>query len=289
MGGGARAALGTPDRTAATAAGTQRAATAAWRRPQPGCARLARPGALTLDWDRVPGAAGLLVYRAAGDPFQPLDHGGGDVLARPGRGRTPTPRARRAGQVVRRGRGGRRWSAGAMSEPVAAAPPARRRRRGPMAPVRIGGAESGGPGPRGRSGELGRPWEPMIGSEHLSCVLRRDRAGGRVIGTELREALRIAHDGLGMRAVRAHGILCDDLGVVPRIGRSPVHDFGGVDRVYDRLMETGLRPVVELSFVPRALARDPGKTVFSYEADHLPPARSWGRWTDLVRATWPST
>src|SRR6202050_5517251 len=38
-----------------------------------------------LDGDPVPGAAGYLVYRAgaAGGPFKPLDHGGGDVLAVP--------------------------------------------------------------------------------------------------------------------------------------------------------------------------------------------------------------
>src|ERR1700689_3424408 len=55
-------------------------------------AGLARPGGLrvvpgrghvTLDWDPVPGAAGYLVYRAAGEIYEPLDHGGGDVLAVP--------------------------------------------------------------------------------------------------------------------------------------------------------------------------------------------------------------
>jgi len=82
--------------------------------------------------------------------------------------------------------------------------------------------------------------------------LRRDRTGGRVIGAELREALRIARDELRVRAVRAHGILCDDLGVY-REGRPS--DFGGVDRVYDELMALGLRPVAGLSFMPRDLAR----------------------------------
>jgi xylan 1,4-beta-xylosidase len=77
------------------------------------------------------------------------------------------------------------------------------------------------------AGELDRPWEAMIGSEHLSCLLRPDRTGGQVIGTELREALRLARAGLGVRAVRAHGILSDDLGVY-RAGRP--HDFGGIDR-----------------------------------------------------------
>ena len=85
-----------------------------------------------------------------------------------------------------------------------------------------------------------------------------------------------------MRAVRAHAILCDDLGVYTESGGRAVHDFSGVDRVYDQLMEIGLRPVVELSFMPRDLASDPGKTVFSYGAIVSPP-RDWDRWADLVR------
>ena len=121
----------------------------------------------------------------------------------------------------------------------------------------------------------------MIGSEHLSCLLRRDRTGGRVIGTELREALRIAHDELGVRAVRAHGILDDDLGVYTEAAGRVVHDFAGIDRVYDELMEIGLRPVVELSFMPATLARDPAQTVFTYGAIISPP-KDWDRWAALV-------
>jgi xylan 1,4-beta-xylosidase len=85
-----------------------------------------------------------------------------------------------------------------------------------------------------------------------------------------------------VRAVRAHGILCDDLGVYTESRGRPIHDFAGVDRVYDSLMEADLRPVVELSFMPAALARDPGKTVFNYEGIISPP-RNWRRWAGLVR------
>jgi xylan 1,4-beta-xylosidase len=131
------------------------------------------------------------------------------------------------------------------------------------------------------AGALQRPWEAMVGSEHLSYMLRRDRTGGRVIGTELREALQIARDELGVRAVRSHGILCDDIGAYTESDGRAVHDFSGIDRVYDELLEIGLRPVVELSFMPAALARDPGKTVFTYQGIISPP-RDWDRWADLV-------
>ena len=224
-------------------------------------------GHVMLDWAPVPGAAGYLVHRAARavGPYQPLDHGGGDVLAVPAGPYADTTGdggvAYYAVAAVTDGQ-----SAGPLSAPVAAAPdPA----GSGVVTVEVGGEISG---------ELDRPWEPMIGSEHLSYLLRRDRTGGRVIGADLREALRIARDELGVRAVRAHAILGDDLGVY-REGRG--YDFSGVDRVYDELMGIGLRPVVELSFMPRDLARDPGRTVFSYGAIISPP-KDWDRWGDLV-------
>jgi len=51
--------------------------------------------------------------------------------------------------------------------------------------------------------------------------------------------------------------------------------------VYDELMELGLRPVVELSFMPAALARDPAQTVFTYGAIISPP-KDWARWAALT-------
>jgi xylan 1,4-beta-xylosidase len=230
-------------------------------------------GHVTLDWDPVPGAAGYLLYRAVGEPYQPLDHGGGDVLAVPA-----GPYADTSGEpghlrhyavaAVVDGE-----SAGPLSDLAAAAPLG----SGPAeVTIEVGGLA----GPT--AGELPRPWEPMIGSEHLSCLLRRDRTGGRVIGTELAEAFRIAHDELGVRAVRAHGILSDDLGVYTESGGRAVHEFSGIDRVYDELVATGLRPIVELSFMPAALARDPGRTVFTWGAIVSPP-RDWDRWAELVR------
>ncbi|MFA6300602.1 MAG: glycosyl hydrolase, partial [Nocardioides sp.] len=132
-------------------------------------------------------------------------------------------------------------------------------------------------------GELPRPWRPMIGSEHLSHALSTDTTGGRVIGAELSSALSAAHLELGVTHVRAHGILCDDLGVYREVDGGPVHDFSGVDRVYDHVRSLGLYPVVELSFMPHDLASDPTKTVFGYDAIVSPP-KDWERWHDLVAA-----
>jgi xylan 1,4-beta-xylosidase len=49
------------------------------------------------------------------------------------------------------------------------------------------------------------------------------------------------------------------------------------------VLELGLRPVVELSFMPAVMARDPEQTVFTYRGIISPPA-DWSEWGELVTA-----
>lgn len=237
-------------------------------------------GHVRLDWSAVAGAVGYLVHRAdsADGPFHPVDHQGGDVLA------IPHPPYVDAGAEP----GRKYWYAVAALADVSVC--------GPLSePVVVETAEateatdhdsptvSMAVDVHAVTGELARPWRAMIGSEHLSHQLSAERVGGRPIGTELTKALRIAHTELGVKSVRAHGILCDDLSVYREIDGQPTYDFSGIDKVYDLLAEIGMRPVVELSFMPADLASDPTATVFTYGAIISPP-KDWDRWADLIRA-----
>jgi xylan 1,4-beta-xylosidase len=229
-------------------------------------------GQVTLDWQPVPGAIGYAVHRAVapGGPFELVDHGGGDVLAVP-----HGPYADSTGEP-----GTRYWYAVAPLETVNA--------MGPLsAPVAAESTVDGSAqvaidvDANGDAGPFHRPWQAMVGSEHLSHLLCSDGPAGKTIGVELAEALRRVHDELGVASVRAHAILGDDLGVYREVDGEPRLDFTGVDRVYDIVLGLGLRPVVELSFMPRDLAADPSRTVFFYQAVISPP-KDWDRWAWLV-------
>ena len=235
-----------------------------------GLSAVAGRGQVTLRWDPVPGAIGYAVHRAAdpSGPFTVVDHGGGDVLA--------VPHGPYADTTA--GRGG--WYAVAPLQTVTA--------MGPLSTpvpcttslpdisdISVTVGAGGAP--------LHRVWQAMVGSEHLSHLLSTDTTGGRLIGPELLAALRRAHDELGVRSVRAHAVLGDDLGVYRVVDGRPVYDFTRLDQVYDAVVSVGMVPVVEFGYMPRDLAADPSRTVFTYQGIISPP-KDWDRWADLIRA-----
>lgn len=226
---------------------------------------------VTLDWQPVPGAIGYLVYRAPDEAgaFDPVDHLGGDVLAVP----TPpyTDTTIEAGRTYRYAVAS--WveaGPGELSQPVRVPT-----RTGPAGGVAVAVDAGRAVGPI-------RPvWRRMIGAEHLSLLNGKDQgAGGNDIRAEFTEALRIAHDELGVEYVRAHGTYLPEM---VSFDAALTPDFSGLDEAYDKLLALGLKPVVELSFMPRELARDASKTVFEYGAIISPP-KSWQQWYDLNHA-----
>lgn len=227
---------------------------------------------ITLRWQSVRGAIGYRIYRALSPdgPFALLDHGGGDVLEYPLTTYVDTAVVpghtywyQVAAVATKDG------PSGELAFPVSATsglkvpPPL-------LVRVRTDVAEG--------------TWEPvweMVGSEHLSLLLSQERLGGIPIGDDLYLALRRAHQELGVRYVRAHAILGDDLEVYREVAGRPHYNFSRIAQVYDRLLSTGIRPVVELSFMPKDLAKNPEDRVFLYGAIPSPP-KSFALWGELV-------
>ncbi|MGN6794603.1 MAG: GH39 family glycosyl hydrolase [Streptosporangiaceae bacterium] len=235
-------------------------------------------GHIELAWDLVPGAAGYLIERAeATGPFETVGHGGSDVPAVVSSPFADTGLADGVDYTYRVGA-----IAGAEYAPM-----------GWVGPVT---ARTAGAGPGEHSdrvtinvdaasdaGRLDRVWR-LIGSERLTQLRPGADPESARIASEFSQALGLARSDLGVRMIRAHGILHDDNGVVD-VGPGGVlrFDFARVDALYDQLLGLGLRPVVELSFMPAALACDPSRTVFSYQGIISPP-RDWDEWRRLVTA-----
>ncbi|MGW5263701.1 GH39 family glycosyl hydrolase [Microbispora sp. NPDC004025] len=97
----------------------------------------------------------------------------------------------------------------------------------------------------------------------------------------------------GFRYVRFHGVFHDDMfvyresyggGFGPDAPlAAPVYTFSYVDKVFDFIVDHGVRPFVELGFMPRELATVTD-TVFWWGA-HCSPPKDMARWVELVTRT----
>jgi xylan 1,4-beta-xylosidase len=114
-------------------------------------------------------------------------------------------------------------------------------------------------------------WEHTVGSGHATLALRAD----------WQAQIKIAHDELGMQHVRFHGILCDDMGTLVNEGDTLFYSFFNADQIIDYLLSIGMKPFVELSFMPTSLASG-GQTVFHYAANVTSP-RDPAKWSVLIR------
>ncbi|MBN1924644.1 MAG: hypothetical protein JW798_02305 [Prolixibacteraceae bacterium] len=88
----------------------------------------------------------------------------------------------------------------------------------------------------------------------------------------------------GFRYIRFHGLLTDDMGVY-RIDRNgnPQYNYMYIDALFDFLLSIGIKPFVELGFMPNDLAS--GKeTIFWWKGNVTPP-KDHDKWADLVRNT----
>jgi xylan 1,4-beta-xylosidase len=114
-------------------------------------------------------------------------------------------------------------------------------------------------------------WEHTVGSCHAPLALRSD----------WQAQLEQCHRELGFQYVRFHGLLSDDLGTLVRQRHTLVDSFFNVDQICDFLLSIGMRPFIELSFMPEALASG-RKTVFKYRGNVTPP-RDYRQWAAFIK------
>jgi xylan 1,4-beta-xylosidase len=117
-------------------------------------------------------------------------------------------------------------------------------------------------------------WEQMFGSGRANLTLRRSYSD------DLERVKKIT----GFEYVRFHAIFHDENGVYSedKDGR-PVYNWSYVDQIYDGLLDNGVRPFVEISFMPKALAARMDYHSFWYKQIVSPPG-DYGKWDALITA-----
>jgi xylan 1,4-beta-xylosidase len=86
----------------------------------------------------------------------------------------------------------------------------------------------------------------------------------------------------GFKYIRFHGLLTDDMGVYKEDKKgNPQYNYMYVDVLMDYLLSIGMKPFVELGFMPSALASGP-QTIFWWRGNVTPP-KDYEKWGSLIR------
>lgn len=119
---------------------------------------------------------------------------------------------------------------------------------------------------------LNKYWELCVGSCHAPTALRED----------WRQMLLQCRQEIGFRYVRFHGLFDDDMSVVrQRMFIGPVElSFINIDKIFDFLLSIGMKPFIELGFMPECLASGT-KTIFHYKGNTTPP-KDYDQWAWFI-------
>jgi xylan 1,4-beta-xylosidase len=130
-------------------------------------------------------------------------------------------------------------------------------------------------------------WEQTFGSGRAILSLRES----------YRNDLRTVKQATNFQSVRFHGIFNDEVGLYDpdRQTKNPglaaeaandasIYNFSYVDQIYDGLLANGVKPFVEMSFMPKKMASDPNAVHgFWYHPNPSPP-KDYAAWDAMIRA-----
>jgi len=116
-----------------------------------------------------------------------------------------------------------------------------------------------------------------IGTGRLNLALRH----------EYHKQLKKVQSEIGFKYIRGHGLFCDDMGIYNAYEQDGVekveYNFRYIDMVFDDYLSMGLKPFVELGFMPEQLASGE-QTIFWWKGNVTPP-KDYDKWASLVKAT----
>ena len=111
---------------------------------------------------------------------------------------------------------------------------------------------------------------------------------GLAMQKEYQDQLSMAQELCRFKHIRGHGLFCDDMAIYqPWIDAEGAehegYNFTYLDRVMDDYRAQGLKPFIELGFMPDKMASGT-QTIFYWKGNTTPPA-DHQKWADLIKAT----
>jgi xylan 1,4-beta-xylosidase len=120
---------------------------------------------------------------------------------------------------------------------------------------------------------------------NLNTMFRECIGAGRAnegLRADWQQQLAYVKKECGFKYIRMHGLLTDDMGVYREDNKGkPQYNFQYIDVLYDYILSIGMKPFVELGFMPSALASG-SKTIFWWRGNVTPP-KDYDKWADLMR------
>jgi len=113
-------------------------------------------------------------------------------------------------------------------------------------------------------------WRVCVGGGRVAEALRAD----------FQKHLEMVQREMPFQYIRMHGLFHEDMMVYREKNGQPIVNWQYVDLVYDHWLSIGIRPFVELSFMPYDLASG-SETVFWWRGNVTPP-KDWTRWEWLI-------
>lgn len=126
-------------------------------------------------------------------------------------------------------------------------------------------------------------WQFGVGNDHAFQMHR----------TDVCEHAKLVHDELGIKYIRFHGIFDDDMlcyqrlsdykpfAAVPHSKKIKEINFKQTALVYDNVLACGLKPFIELSFMPSALAS--GKKTGIRYLNNITQPKSLEKWAEFIK------
>ena len=119
----------------------------------------------------------------------------------------------------------------------------------------------------------------------FSTVFKECVGAGRAnegLRADWQQQLALVKKECDFKYIRMHGLLTDDMGVYKEDPKgNPEYNFQYIDVLYDYILSIGMKPFVELSFMPVALASG-SQTIFWWKGNVTPP-KDYNKWQDLIR------